>query len=136
MITTYSNTLVREALISAVRGTGTVNGPGVDTNAFGNACRDVLFIISTSTITDGSHAITVEESDVVGSGYTAVAAAQTLGSLPTIVAADDDTFFAFGVRNTKRFVRLVLTITAGATGGNYSAKAVLGNGSNRPATRS
>lgn len=136
VISVYNNTLAREALTSALRPTGTVQGTAVDTAVFSNNCREVMFIISTSTITNGSHAISVEESDVVGSGYAAVDATRVLGTIPTITNTDSDTFFAFAVRPTKRYVRLVTTITAGATGGIYSAKALLANGSNHPVTRS
>lgn len=137
MITVHNNVLVREALTSAARTNGTVNGTAVDTNVFGNGFREVTFIISTATVTDGSHAITVEESDVVGSGYAAVDSSRVLsGALPTIVLTDDDTFFVIGVRPTKRFVRLVAVTSGATTGGVYSAKAVLSNGSLHPVARS
>lgn len=136
VITVYNNTLAREALTSALRPTGTVNGTAVDTAVFGNNCREVLFIITTSTMTNGSHVITVEESDTVGSGYTAVDPSRVMGTLPTMTNTDSDTFFSFSVRPIKRYVRLVTTITAGATGGIYSAKALMANGNNHPVTRS
>lgn len=137
MITTYNNVLVREALTSSARTNGTSNGVAVDTAVFSNNAREVMFIITTTVVTDGSHAISVEESDVVGSGYAAVDASRILGTIPgPILLADDDTFFTFGVRPTKRYVRLVVTTTTATTGGLFSAKAILANGSLHPVARS
>ncbi len=136
MITTYNNTLAVLALTSAARTNGAANGVAVDTNQFNNNCRDVMFVITTGTITDGSVAVTVEESDSSGSGFAAVDSSCVLGSLPTIVAADDDTVKSFGVRPTKRYVRVVATTSGATTGGVFSATAILGNGSLHPVARS
>lgn len=136
MITTHNNTLDVLALASATRTDGAANGVAVDTNLYGNRFRDVKFAIITGTITDGSVAVTVEESDSSGSGFAAVDSSRVLGSLPTIVAADDDTVKSFGVRPTKRYVRIVATTSGSTTGGVFSAVAVLGNGSLHPVARS
>lgn len=136
MITTYNNTLAVLALASATRTNGAANGAAVDTNQFNNNCRDVAFVITTGTITDGSVAVTVEESDQSGSGFAAVDSSRLLGSLPTIAATDDDTVKSFGVRPTKRYVRIVATTSGATTGGVFSAVAVLGNGSLHPVARS
>lgn len=136
MITTHNNTLAVIALTSATRTNGAANGAAVDTNVFNNRFQDVAFVITTGTITDGSVAVTVEESDSSGSGYAAVDTSRVLGALPTIVAADDDTVKSFGVRPTKRYVRIVATTSGATTGGVFSAVAVLGNGSIHPVARS
>lgn len=131
----YSNTLVQMALPSTARANGAANGTAVDCGVYGNNFRDVLFAITTGTITDGTHAITVEESDASGSGYGAVDSWRVLGTAPSITASDDGVCFAFGVRPTKRYVRLVATTSGATTGGVFSAVAVLGSGGNNPAAR-
>lgn len=136
MITTYNNTLALLALTSAARVNGAANGVAIDLNQFSNNCRDVTFVITTGTITDGSVAITVEESDQSGSGFAAVDSSRVLGSLPTIAATDDDVVKSFGVRPTKRYVRLVATMSGATTGGIFSAVAILGNGTKSPVARS
>lgn len=136
MHTVYSNTLVRAALASGTVQTGTTNGTAVDCGVFNNNFRDVLFIITSGTLTDGSYAVTVEESDASGSGYAAVASGRVLGSLPTFALSDDATTNSFGVRPSKQYVRLVVTATGATTGGVLVATAVLSNGSNNPVARS
>lgn len=136
MITLYNNVLVREALLQAARTNGAANGVAVDTAIFNNMFRGVTFVISTATMTDGTVAVTVEESDSSGSGYAAVDSGRVIGSLPSLLATDDDTVFSFGVRPGKRYVRLVATTSGSTTGGIFSAKAVLGNGNVNPVARS
>lgn len=136
MRNTFSGTLAVKALASATVQTGTTNGLAVDTGVFGNNFRDVLFIVHSGALTDGSYAVTVEESDVSGSGYAAVDSSRVLGSLPTFALTDDNVWNSFGVRPTKRYVRLVVTATGATTGGVLAATAVLGNGGNSPAARS
>lgn len=136
MHTTYDNTLVQKALASATIQTGTTTGIAIDTGVYGNNFRDVLFIVSSGALTDGSYAVTVQESDASGSGYAAVSSTRLLGSLPTFALTDDNVWNSFGVRTTKRYVQLVVTATSATTGGVLSATAVLGNGGNGPVARS
>lgn len=136
MITAFSNTLPQKALQSQTVQTGTVNGLAVDTNVFNNAFREVAFTILSGTLTDGSYAVTVEESDASGSGYAAVDSGRVQGSLPTYAATDDNVLNTFAVRPTKRYVRLVVTATGATTGGVLSATAILANGSLHPVARS
>jgi hypothetical protein len=136
MRTLYSNALVQNALLSQTVQTGTVNGAAVDTAVFSNRFCDVLFAIGSHTLTDGTYAFTVEESDSSGSGFAAVDSARVLGSLPSFALTDDDLWKSFGVRPTKRYVRLVCTATSATTGGTLFAVAVLGNGSLHPVARS
>lgn len=132
----FSGTLAVKALASGTVQTGTTNGVAVDTGVYANNFRDVLFVIHSGTLTDGSYAVTVEESDASGSGYAAVDSGRVLGSLPTFAATDDNVWNSFGVRPTKRYVRVVVTATGATTGGVLAATAVLGNGGNNPAARS
>lgn len=132
----YSNTLAVKALNSGTIQTGTTTGVAVDTGVFSNNFRDVLFVITSGALTDGTYAVTVEESDQSGSGFAAVNSSRVLGPLPSFAATDDDTVKSFGVLPNKRYVRIVVTATTATTGGVLVATAILGAGSNNPAARS
>ena len=137
MLNTYSNTLAVKALNYTAISTDTAtNGIAVDAGVYGNNFRDVLFVVNSHTLTDGTYAVTVEESSSSGSDYAAVDSARVLGSLPSFTASEDNTVKSFGVRPTKRYVRVVVTSATTSSGGALSAVAVLGNGSNNPAARS
>jgi hypothetical protein len=131
----YSGTLTRRALTSVARTNGTANGDTVDTAVFGNNFRTVMFAILTATITDGSHVVSLEDSDN-GSAWSAVPADRIQGSLPTIVAANDDTIFEVGCVVTRRYVRVVVTTSTATTGGVFGAVALLGAPSVSPPARS
>ena len=136
MHTVYSNTLAVKALASGTVQTGATTGVAVDTGVYGNNFRDVLFVIHSGALTDGSYAVTVEECDTSGGTYSAVDSSRILGSLPTFAATDDNVWNSFGVRPTKRYVHIVVTATSATTGGVLAATAVLGNGGNNPVARS
>ena len=134
--TLYSHSLVRVALTSATRTNGAVNGTTVDLGVFGNDFRSVLFVVMTGTVTDGSHAITVQDSPD-GSAWAAADAASVQGSLPTITGTNDDTVFEIGyIPGVKQYVRLVATTSGATTGGVFAAVAVLGGASSNPVARS
>lgn len=101
----------------------TATGTEVDLQGYEGA----LVLVFTGTITDGTHAIDFEEADTTGGPYTDVAAADLLGTEPSIVAADDDKVFEFGYIGSKRFVRVSVAVTAGVTGGTYGALVVRGH---------
>lgn len=128
----FSNAFAVKALASGTVQTGTTNGIAIDLAQGGNNFRDVLFVVHSGTLTDGSYAVTVEESDASGSGYAAVDSARILGSLPTFASTDDNVWNSFGVRPTKRYVRVVITATSATTGGVLAATAILASGSNNP----
>lgn len=136
MYNLYTNALVQKALQSQTVTTSVVDGAAIDSAVFGNNFRDVLFAILSAAITDGSYAFTVEESDQSDSGFAAVDSTRVLGSLPTFAQTDDNAVNSFGVRPTKRYVRLVCTPTGATTGGVLAALAILGAGSNHPVSRS
>jgi len=134
--TLYTHSLVRVALTSAARTNGTVNGTTVDLGVFGNDFRSVLFVVHTGSITDGSHAISLQDSPD-GSAWAAVDAAHLQGTAPTITSANDDAVFEVGyIPGTKQYVRLVVVTTGATTGGIFSAVAVLGGASSSPVARS
>jgi hypothetical protein len=98
----------------AARTNGTTTGTGVDTQG-ADSCQVVII---TGNVTDGSHAVTVEESAVIGSGYAAVPAGQRT-VLPTITSADGNKVFMIGIYMSvgKPFVRVIITTTGATTGG-------------------
>lgn len=133
--TLYNRTLVRQALPVGTRTNGTVDGTTVDLGVFANDFRTVMFVITTGTITDGTHAITIEDSPD-GTNWTVVDAAHTQGSLPSIGATDDDKVFQFGyIVGNAQYVRIVATTSGATSGGSYSATAILGAASSSPVAR-
>lgn len=137
MRTLHTQTQVVAALNYAVRKDNEATaGIAVDTALYGNNFRDVLFVIHTGTIADGTHTVTVEESSVSNDEFTAVESWRVQGALPAIVAANDNAVFQFGVRPTKRYVRIVVTDASSTDGGAIGAVALLGSGGNNPVARS
>jgi hypothetical protein len=128
VITVYGNTQAVPALNSAVRVNGTVNGAVIDMYANAVNFRDILFIVQTATLTDGSIAVSVQESPDNESDYVAVPSGKISGTLPTIADTASNQVFSFGVVPTMRYVKLLATTSGATTGGVFSAVAVLGNG--------
>ncbi|WP_405924858.1 hypothetical protein [Streptomyces sp. NBC_00035] len=121
----YSNVTVRATLAITAR-TASANGTGVDRYLNGAAYQDALIIVHTGTITDGTHAIDVQDSDD-NSTFASVAASQLQGTEPSIVAADDDKMFVVGYKGTKRYVRAAVTASGTTSGGIYGASVLLAN---------
>lgn len=135
MRTLYPLCLPQLALASAARTNGAANGATIDLGVYGNDFRSVLFVVTTGTVTDGTHAITLEHSND-GSSWSAVPASRRQGSLPSVVAASDDSVFDFGyVVGTEQYVRIVATTSGATTGGIFSAVAVLSAASSSPVAR-
>jgi len=92
--------------------TATGNGTGIDLlTGDGGSCA----IIQVGTITDGTHTITVEESDAVGGTYAAVPNADS----KAIAAADSGLVYVLNFKRTNRWVRAVKTVAGATTGGHY-----------------
>jgi hypothetical protein len=124
----YNSVVARPSLPIASRAANaTVNGSSVDRGELKNNFRSVGVVVHAGTITDGSHAITLQESDD-NATWSDVAAEHLQGALPTIEAADDDKVFEFGYLGHKRYVRVVVTTTVPATptGGVFGALVLLG----------
>ena len=106
--------------------TASANGTGVDLTGAGG----VEILWNVGAITDGTHTPSIEESDASGSGYSAVAAADLIGSLAALTA---NTNQKVGYRGTKRYVRAVTTVTGSpSTGGVYSAVVLISGKRKRP----
>ena len=132
----YTKGLARVALVSGARTNGTVNGAAVDSGIFGNDFRTVFFIVQTGTITDGTHAVAVQDSADGSTGWANVDAATLTGTVPTIGSADDDVVFQFAHVLQKQYVRLTVTTSGATTGGIFAAVAVLYDASSEPVARS
>lgn len=136
--TVYNNVLVQASVTVANRTNGTVNGTALDlwTNSvarqkFGGA----LCVVTSGTITDGTHTVEVQESDD-NSSFTAVADADLQGTEPAIGAANDNVVYEIGYRGTKRYLRVAVVTTGATTGGTFGANIILGQPRRLPVARS
>lgn len=111
---------VAQTLGPAAR-TASANGTGVDLAGFDAA----VVVVTTGTITDGTHTIEVQDS-ADNSTFAAVADADLDGTEPAIAAANDDTTYEIGYRGIKRYLRVIVTVAGATTGGVYSATVVRG----------
>jgi hypothetical protein len=134
-MSTFDEIVVKKSLSPLARTDGTANGTAVDRVVSGGT-GDAVLVVSTGTITDGSHAITVQESADGSTGWADVAAANIQGSLPTVVAVNDDTMFEVGVRPTQRYLRAVATSTGSTTGGVFACAFILGGPRVKPISHS
>ncbi|MER5912322.1 hypothetical protein ABT124_17960 [Streptomyces sp. NPDC001982] len=130
--TAYSDGVARPALAIATRTNGAVNGITVDRHYNNNACRSVMFVVQSGTMTDGSVAITVQDSPD-NSVWTAVDPAFVQGALPTIASTDSNKTYDIGYTGPQRFVRLVATTSGATTGGTFGAVAYMSGARRRPA---
>lgn len=120
----YRESMSVMALTSSARVNGTANGATVDRGALNLSNPTVLFVITSATVTDGTHAVAVQESDD-GTTWTAAPASAVQGTAPSIAAAGSNTVFDVGYNGGKRYCRLTVTTSGATTGGIYSAAAVL-----------
>ncbi|MFE4649286.1 hypothetical protein [Streptomyces sp. NPDC056707] len=116
----YNLARAKATLATALRTNGAVNGTTVDLHENKDASRSAMLIVLSGTITDGSHAITLQESDN-GSAWTTVAAADLQGTAPTIASTDSNLVYEVGYLGAKRYLRAVATTTGATTGGTISA---------------
>ncbi|MBZ6250387.1 hypothetical protein KVH27_18625 [Streptomyces olivaceus] len=118
----------------------TTNGTTVDRQLSGASGTNewygsVMLLVHSGTVTDGSHAVKLQESSN-GTDWTDVAAGRRQGSLPTIAASDDNKLYEVGYTGTARYVRAVSTVTGSpATGGIYGATILLGFPTKLPVSR-
>lgn len=111
--------------------TATVTGSAVDTQGYESA----LILVDAGTWTDGTHTFSVTESDD-DSTYTTVAAADLVGSMPTISdGTGDDQMYEVAYLGTKRYIKVVDTVTGAASppvGLLASAHVVLSHARHKP----
>lgn len=132
--TIYSHARSRPSLSPATRTNGTANGVAVDINYQLANYRSAMLVVTTGTVTDGSHAITVQDSVDGSAGWVNLAADQLQGSPPTITGTDDDRTFDVGVvpNPARPFLRAVATTSGATTGGIFDAVFVLGQAASTP----
>ncbi|MDX3777740.1 hypothetical protein [Streptomyces europaeiscabiei] len=133
-MSTFDEVLFKRSLSPAARTDGTASGVAVDRMANGGM-QDAIVVVSTGTVTDGSHAVAIQDSADGSTDWQAVAAAQLTSAAPTLVAASDDTVFEVGVRASRRFLRVVVVSTGSTTGGIFSAAVALGRPRFAPVSR-
>lgn len=124
----YNSVLVKASLKPAAR-TATANGTAVDRVDGSNASmfQDALIVLNAGTVTDGTHTITIEDSDD-NSTFATVAAGFLEGDTPpALVTTNDETVYETRYTGTKRYLRVVTTVASATTGGVYSAEVVLSN---------
>ncbi|WP_318203022.1 hypothetical protein [Streptomyces sp. SCL15-4] len=119
----YNVARAKATLTVAVRTNGTVNGTSVDLHENKDASRSAMLIVHTGTITDGTHAVVLQESDD-NSTWSTVAAADLQGSALSIASTDDDTVFELGYKGSKRYLRASVTTSSATSGGTFGATIV------------
>jgi len=96
----------------------------------------LAYVIATGTLadTDATFAVLLEESEASGSGFTAVADADLIGTEAGagFTFADDGKVRKLGYIGHKRFTRLTITPTGNSGSAPVSAVAVLGHAASRP----
>lgn len=98
--------------------TATANGSGVDLRGYDAA----LVMMVVGTITDGTHTPKLQESSD-NSTFTDVAASDLVGSFSNLAS---NTPQRVGYIGSKRYVRVVVTVSGATTGGVYGAVIVRG----------
>ena len=109
MMDMYNNIDVAQSLAPATY-TASTNGSSVDLQGY----QAATVVVSAGTITDGTHAIEVQES-TDGSTFTAVASSDLQGTEPTALASN--TVYRIGYMGTARYIRVVTTVTGATSGG-------------------
>lgn len=133
----YDDALARLTLSLAVRTNGTVNGTAVDKAdpAGGyDGFTTALLIVLTGTITDGTHTVTVQDSDD-GTSFAAAAAEHIRGGPLALTSANSNTVAELGYDGPKRYIRASVTTAGATTGGTVGAVVLLGGETARPVKR-
>lgn len=128
----YAGVLPVSTITPAAR-TATVTGATVDRYASGAMYQDALVVVHTGTITDGTHTVTVEESDDNSAWATATS---LVGTAPVIDATgDNNKCFTLRYTGRKRYLRTKVTVAGTTTGGVYSSTVLLSNPRVMPVTQ-
>ena len=126
MIDSYNGISPAPSLSPATR-TASANGVSVDLRGYHAA----TVIVQTGTITDGTHDISIKESDD-NSTFTAVATGDLIGSLPSITAPDDDKTYKVGYMGRKRYLRVDVTVSGATSGGIVGASVIRSRARKQP----
>lgn len=118
-----SRTQLDVQIVKAAKTDGTVTATGTEVADF----EGVLFVVDAGAWTDGTHTAEFQESDTLGSGYTAIADVDLDGSEPVVDdATDDDQTYYIGYHGNKQYVRVVLTTASATTGAIIGAYVIKG----------
>ncbi len=117
MFDLVDNIAVEESITPAAH-TASANGAGIDLRGY----QAAVVIVDAGTITDGTHTISLEESDD-NSTYTAVAATDLQGSFANVAS---NTPQKVGYIGGKRYIRAVTTVSGATTGGIYGVAVIKG----------
>ncbi len=112
-----TNSITGISLIAGAAKNATANGTGVD--MIHSDFSFTLALIS-GTITDGTHTITVQESDD-NSTFTTITAIDGNGITALTSSAGGSAVVLKRYVRSKRYVRAVTTVSGATTGGFYSA---------------
>lgn len=137
-VSLYNSLRARPCIPFAVRtGNAATNGTAVSMNYNSQNFRWAMLLFFTGTVTDGTVAVTVEESANGSTGWTAVPAARLEGALPSVTATDDDKTYEVGVivDSAAPYLRAVATQAAATTGGLFGATFLLGGSNYTPVVR-
>lgn len=113
----YNNLSAVTTLSPAAR-TASENGATVDLQGYEGALIQAIV----GTITDGTHSLTVQESDD-GSTWSNVASSDLQGSFSDLAS---DTNQKVGYLGTKRYIRVNATVSGATSGGVYGVIVVRG----------
>lgn len=123
---TYNHVRAAQTLApGALRTNGAVNGATVDRFVNDVFYRSATVVIHSGAITDGTHTVTIEDSDN-GSAWATADPADLQGSPPAITGTDDNKIYEVGYVGAKRYIRAVLTTASATTGGYVDAVVILG----------
>lgn len=107
-----------QSLAPALRN-ATANGTSADTAMYESAAA----LICVGTITDGTHVPKLQESDD-NAAWGDVAAGDLSGAFANLASS---TVQKVGYLGRKRYLRVVVTVTPGATGGTYAGTILRGD---------
>ncbi|WP_329545561.1 hypothetical protein OG548_14380 [Streptomyces sp. NBC_01356] len=127
-----NNVSVVFSLLPAAR-TAAADGAGVDLANYSSTM--VIIEAGTATGTTPSFEFEVQESDLPGSGYTAVATADLDGAEPTVTTANDEAVYEIGYRGIKRYLRVINKTPGGTTTPTLPCSALVLRGSPRVAPK-
>lgn len=122
----YNSVLVKASLKPVAR-TATANGTAVDRVDGSNASmfQDALVVINSGTVTDGTHTITIEDSDDNSTWATVTSSGYEGDAPPALTSANDEAVYETRYVGGKRYLRVVTTVSGATTGGLYAAEVVL-----------
>lgn len=130
----YDDTAARLTLAPAVRTNGTVNGTAVDTTAGGGPFRVAMLVVAAGVITDGSNAVTVQDSDD-GSTNWLPYAGSSQGAIPALGTPQGTATYRLALDTIpRRWLRATVVTSGATTGGAISAVFVLSEGPGAPVT--